>query len=352
VSAEDSTNAVTEQPNRPAPRRTASKSNVRTVAVIGLAALLGVVVWLIVRDDDGGQETTPASPSTAAVEVTPRRLRTLAGTLDQPVFWAGAQRGATYELLRTGDGRVFIRYLPKNATIGEEKPHLTIGTYPLANAFAATRAASRKKGAIRISLGGKGVAFTARSNPDSVYLAYPGSDVQVEVFDPEPARAQELVAAGRIKAVKPRAAAGSKAGSSRAAPATRAKLEALASSLGHPVYWAGARPRVTYEVSQTPDGRSYVRYLPRGVRAGANKPYLTIGTYPMKDAFAVTKRAASAKGARKVPARGGAIAFYGSTGPHSVYVAYPNSNVQIEVFDPSPARARRVVSSGQLRAVR
>ena len=44
---------------------------------------------------------------------------------------------------------------------------------------------------------GGGVAFYTRGHPDNVYLAYPGSHYQIEVFDPSPGRAQHLVAAGR-----------------------------------------------------------------------------------------------------------------------------------------------------------
>ena len=34
-----------------------------------------------------------------------------------------------------------------------------------------------------------------------------------------------------------------------------------------------------------------------------------------------------------------------------IHVAYPGVPYQVEVFDPSPARARTIVSSGDVRAV-
>src|SRR5262245_37462302 len=40
-------------------------------------------------------------------------------------------------------------------------------------------------------------------------------------------------------------------------------LSTLANALGHPIYWAGKQPGMQYELTQTPDGRVYVRYLPK-----------------------------------------------------------------------------------------
>ena len=40
-----------------------------------------------------------------------------------------------------------------------------------------------------------------RKTPTSVYVAYPGSKVQIEVFDPDPARALRLVTSGHIQPV-------------------------------------------------------------------------------------------------------------------------------------------------------
>src|SRR6476646_5979771 len=39
------------------------------------------------------------------------------------------------------------------------------------------------------------------------------------------------------------------------------ELRALPTVLGHPLYWAGPRAGTTYELTRSPDGRVYVRYL-------------------------------------------------------------------------------------------
>jgi len=46
---------------------------------------------------------------------------------------------------------------------------------------------------------------------------------------------------------------------------------------------------------------------------------------------------------------GGGIAVQSARSPKSVYVAYPGSDVQVEVYDPSPERARRLALSDRLR---
>jgi hypothetical protein len=46
--------------------------------------------------------------------------------------------------------------------------------------------------------------------------------------------------------------------------------------------------------------------------------------------------------------RGGGIAVYDSARPTSVYFAYPDSKVQVEVFDPNGRTARNLVASGRI----
>ena len=49
---------------------------------------------------------------------------------------------------------------------------------------------------------------------------------------------------------------------------------------------------------------------------------------------------------------GGGLAFVDRKHPTSVYIAYPSSNLEIEVYDPSAGRARHLVTSGQIAPVR
>ena len=130
-----------------------------------------------------------------------------------------------------------------------------------------------------------------------------------------------------------------------------AGLRALPASLGHPVYWAGPRAGTTYELTKTPDGRVYVRYLTGGARVGSPLPnFLTIGTYVVPNAAAAVRTAAAQPGAVRVPVSGG-FGFYNRARPTSVYFAYPGSNVQVETYDPSAAVARQLVETGAIKLV-
>src|SRR5436305_13918503 len=74
-------------------------------------------------------------------------------------------------------------------------------------------------------------------------------------------------------------------------------LKTLAAVLGHPVYWAGARSGTPYELTQTADGRIYIRYLPKGVRVGdQHANYLIVATYPVRNAYLAVKTAATEMG--------------------------------------------------------
>jgi hypothetical protein len=325
-----------------APRRL---PNVRLGAVIALGIAAGLGVWLGTRDNG---PSSPASTTTAGptgktvVPISGSGLQTLVAALHRPIYWAGEQPGKTYELAQYANGDVYVRYLPPGARIGSTKAFLTVGTYPVANAFSVTLRTAGQSGSVRVPAQGA-VAFHSTSAPTNVYLAFPGIDYQIEVYDPSAADAKRLVEQGKIVAVS----------STAAAPklVSAAKLKAVAGTLGHPLYWAGYKGGFGYELRQDAGDKTYVRYLPRGTVAGAKVPALTVGSYGLADAFAVTKRSAGQSGAVQVPVTGGGIAFYSKSTPMSVYIAYPGTNVQIEVYDPSPGRAKELVTTGKIAPV-
>jgi Dolichyl-phosphate-mannose-protein mannosyltransferase len=139
----------------------------------------------------------------------------------------------------------------------------------------------------------------------------------------------------------------------RGAPSTVApdELARAAATLGHAVYWAGPRANHAYELTIGTNGNAFVRYLPPGVAAGDSQAYLTVASYPLRDAFAVTLAAASGPNAERVPVDG-AVAFVNELRPTSVFLAYPGSDVQVEVSHPRPGEARALVSSGAIGTVR
>ena len=114
----------------------------------------------------------------------------------------GPRQNRTYELTRTSNGRIFIRYLPPDAEVGNRSARYTIvGTYPVENALEVLQKLSTQPGEKSAPAPGGGLAVYSTSSPGNVYVAYPGSDVQIEVFDPSAKRALRLVTSGRVAPV-------------------------------------------------------------------------------------------------------------------------------------------------------
>ena len=129
-------------------------------------------------------------------------------------------------------------------------------------------------------------------------------------------------------------------------------LRAVAKDVGHPVYWAGPAANTVYELTKTSSGRIYVRYLPQGVAVGSQSPaYTIVGTYPVPHAYNVLNGLARKSGESSFPAPRGGFAVYSKSSPTNIYLAYPGSNLQIEVYDPSPKRARSLIDSGRVAPV-
>jgi hypothetical protein len=124
-------------------------------------------------------------------------------------------------------------------------------------------------------------------------------------------------------------------------------LRTLARLVPEPIYWAGPRKGYLYELRRTEKDGIYIRYLPPGVNAGAKgAKYLVVASYPFPGALDALEKVAHGNGIRL---RGGGLALVDQSYPKSVHLAFPNVDYQIEVYDPSPSRAREVATSGEVR---
>ena len=198
---------------RPAPAR--RDTPIRIGAVLALAIAIGFVVWLFVRGGDDSSNKATVGPTPTARTTTSRptgrklltaasvqTLKTLAAASGRPIYWAGAKPRTTYELTRTPDGRIYIRYLPKGVKVGDtHASYLIVATYPVPNAYKAVQTAAKEDGAVKLKLPRKGLAVYNRNAETNVYFAYPGTNYQVEVFDPNPRRARQLVSSGKIRPI-------------------------------------------------------------------------------------------------------------------------------------------------------
>jgi hypothetical protein len=156
-----------------------------------------------------GKKGSPTTTVTAigqqkptAQETSPGALKSLSGQLGHPIYWIGQESGKKYELTQTSDGRIFVRYLPPDVEIGSTEARFTIvGTYPVKNAYDVLKKLGKRSGERSFTAPHHGLAVFDSSRPTNIYLAYPDSSLQIEIFDPSPDRARKLITTGKVEPV-------------------------------------------------------------------------------------------------------------------------------------------------------
>jgi excisionase family DNA binding protein len=174
----------------------------RWLAVIVAIAVVALLVWLLAIRSDGSEPTAVIQPGGGPVGATEADLVSLSQELGQPVYWAGPMAGTRLEITQSSNSFAYLRYLTENSPVGDPSPDfLTVGTYPALDAFSNLRSYAKRSQADTTRIQNGGFAVTVPGSPTSVYFAYPHEDVQVEVYDPEPRRALDLVKSGVVRPV-------------------------------------------------------------------------------------------------------------------------------------------------------
>lgn len=183
---------------------------IRIGAVVAVAAAAAFLVWYFAIRDTGNGDGGGGGGSSAAKNIvgpepaSQADISGLAKKNGQPIYWAGDQSGTSdLELTQTANGNVYVRYLTGNAPIGTPKPsYLTVGTYPFQNATHAIDVISKRPGGKTFNVPNGGTAVQNSSSPTSVYVAFPDEKgYEIEVYDPDPAKAVDLVKSGAIQPV-------------------------------------------------------------------------------------------------------------------------------------------------------
>jgi hypothetical protein len=168
------------------------------------AGLATVVLVLVLLPGCGGStdDSNTQASSNGAEIVSTGSLRTAAAEETTPVYWAGEQTGTKLELSRPSKDRTYVRYLTGDAEAGDRRASfLTVSTYAQSNAVAALRRQGKEPGGAISLAPGNATVYFDRTDPRSVYLAYPGVPVEIEVYDPSFKRALQLVNSGQIVAI-------------------------------------------------------------------------------------------------------------------------------------------------------
>lgn len=181
-------------------KASSSRIGTRHYAALGLAVVGVLLLWLLLSSGDdgsGGTETTQAAAPAVQVVSESDLLEAMEG-VGYPIYWAGPRLGVKYEVSRPEEGRTFVRYLPKGEEAESSSPFLTVGSYQKPNALASIRELGQDAGAVLVRIVGGGAAYAKGPLATSAYLAFPGVETQVEVYDPKPGKALDLIRSGAI----------------------------------------------------------------------------------------------------------------------------------------------------------
>jgi hypothetical protein len=194
-----------------------TRRTIAEVAVVVAAVVVGVVIGASLErthsttDASSTQSQTPAptrsatsTPNTGIVtKASAQTLNGLSRTLDRPVYWSGPRTNYTYELtLASNAQRIYLRYLPPGVPLGSPRPdYLSIGTYSVRGAAAALRIRAAQPGGVGFKLADGGVGYYSTARPTSVYIAFPNTDEQIEVYDPSAAVALRTAKSGLVRPV-------------------------------------------------------------------------------------------------------------------------------------------------------
>lgn len=169
--------------------------------IVALAVIVGVIAWLATRGGDS-EEPQPTPTGFEAKVVSEAELEDIAASSGHPVYWAGPIEGKELEATESADGGVQVSYLDAGAEAGGGPGGLlTIGSYPLPDPAGALKGFAEREGStVRHAADGREVV-TSTGAPGSVYFASPDGSVQVEVYDPSPARAMSLALSGEVQPI-------------------------------------------------------------------------------------------------------------------------------------------------------
>lgn len=127
---------------------------------------------------------------------------------------------------------------------------------------------------------------------------------------------------------------------------TEAELRTFGAANG-PVYWAGPKDGVEYELTITDSGTFYVRYLTDGAVAGdKNNDFLSVATYPNIDGYNNLVQAGAQDGTTSSLTSGGALVVTTASAPLSTYFSFEGVGFQVEVYSPNKGDSLALVEAG------
>jgi hypothetical protein len=175
-----------------------------TVAVTAILTTLIVLGLTQQISPTLSDRTTLAAQTSGGVCLTESELKSIVKENDIQAYWTGPLENATYSLNSSTVGQVFIRYVPEGEKCDDVRPNFrVIATYQEVDAFATTESAGTTADGVSLLNADGSIVYFNKNVPTNIYLAYPGIDYQIEIYDPDPKEAVSIATSqGRIQLIK------------------------------------------------------------------------------------------------------------------------------------------------------
>lgn len=104
---------------------------------------------------------------------------------------------------------------------------------------------------------------------------------------------------------------------------------------GLTAFWLGPVQGARYTLNVTAGSQVFIRYLPNGQGLeDISQSFVIVGTYPQANAYSITEAAGAQPNGVTFLNADGAMVYYSKLLPTNVYLAFPNQDYEIEIFDP------------------
>ena len=177
------------------------KEALAVIVGLGLAAILGLGVWFLVRGDASADPVATASYGPVIVDEATLRAET--ARVGHTVYWMPPE-GRSLELTIMSDGTVHVRYFPAGADQpGSQTPETTVSSWPMSDPLARAQTSAASEGAMSQETAGGGLYVTGSDSPYNAYVAEPNATALGEVYDPTPGKAWRDLTGGKVTVLQP-----------------------------------------------------------------------------------------------------------------------------------------------------
>jgi hypothetical protein len=180
--------------------------NRRLFVAAGISLLIALLAWLITGGDSSNEASISPTSTSAGVTltnvkatiVTKEELVAATKDLGFPIYWNGEMDDTNIELTVLTEGKVFVRYLPKNVDAGSPDKYFTVATYYDEAAFANVQNLGSMPGAKSINYSGGAVAASSTESDANIYFAFDGNPAIYNIYSPEPKSGWTALESGTI----------------------------------------------------------------------------------------------------------------------------------------------------------